>query len=270
MTTTTIPVRASSSAFRRDPIGGGFAVALAFHVAAVATIFGWAYLAHSGQNWGDSTATNSSIQATMVDALPLPPKQTTNPDNVLATEQPSPAPIAPAPKTVEVPKPDAIDIPVKPAKPVKTADKTTPPPPPHPQPNKVDPTKAQTGQASGLNVAMSSTQTKAGTVSAGVTDAAFGARFAYYIEQINRKLASEWFTGMLDSQASGRRVYITFQIARDGTPTHIHVETPSGDATLDQTALSALQHTDTFGPLPDAYQGSYVNVQYYFEAPPRP
>jgi protein TonB len=270
MTAEAIPVRASTSAFRRDPIGGGFAGALVLHVAAAATIFGWAYLAHSGQNWGNSTATNGAIQATMVDALPLPPKQSMNPDNVLATEQPSPAPITAAPHTVEVPKPDAIAIPVKPTKPVKTAAKTTPPPPLHPQPNKADPHKAQTGQASGLNVAMSSTQTRAGTITAGVTDAAFGARFAFYIEQINRKLASEWYTGMLDPQASGRRVYITFQIARDGTPAHIRIEQPSGDATLDQTALSALQHTDTFGPLPDAYQGSYVNVQYYFEAPPRP
>jgi protein TonB len=75
---------------------------------------------------------------------------------------------------------------------------------------------------------------------------------------------------MLDQRATGHRVYITFQIARDGSPSHIRVEQPSGDATLDQTSLSAVQHIDTFGPLPDAYQGSYVNVQYYFEAPPHP
>ena len=46
--------------------------------------------------------------------------------------------------------------------------------------------------------------------------------------------------------------------------------TPSGDPTLDQTALNAVQHIETFGPLPDAYQGSYVSAQYYFEAPPHP
>jgi periplasmic protein TonB len=155
-------------------------------------------------------------------------------------------------------------------KPAPTAEKTTPPPPLHPQPVKTDPNKAQTGEAAGLNVAMSSTQTQAGTISVGVTDATFGTRFAYYIEQINRSLAKEWYVGMLDSQATGRRVYITFQIARDGTPSHIKIESPSGDKTLDDTALSAVEHIETFGPLPDAYQGSYVNVQYYFEAPPRP
>jgi protein TonB len=206
----------------------------------------------------------------MVDAIPLPPKQPTNLQNVLATEAPSPAPIAPAPRTVEAPKPNAIDIPVKPTKPVPTADKNTPPPPLHPQPNKVDPTKAQTGEATGINVAMKSTETKVGTFSVGVTDTAFGTRFAFYIEQINRNLTKEWYVNMLDAQAAGHRVYITFQIARDGTPSHIKIEQPSGDKTLDETALSAVQHIETFGPLPDAYQGSYVNVQYYFEAPQHP
>ena len=117
---------------------------------------------------------------------------------------------------------------------------------------------------------MSTTQTTIGTFSVGVTDSAFGTRFAFYIDQINRDLAKEWNTSMLDSRASGRRVYITFQIARDGAPSHIKMEKPSGDLTLDSTALNALQHVETFGPLPEAYQGSYVNVQYYFEAPPHP
>jgi periplasmic protein TonB len=257
---------------RKDPLGPGFAGAFALHAAAVGVLLGWAYLTHSGQHWGNADATNGAIQATMVNSVvPLPQKQPVDPNNVLATESPSPAPIAPAPHTVEAPKADAIPIPVKPTtKPLPAADKTTPPPPLHPQPAKVDPNKAQTGEAGGVRVAMSSTQTHAGTFSVGVTDTAFGTRFAFYIQQINQKLASQWYVGMLDGQASGHRVYITFQIARDGSPSNIKIEQPSGDATLDQTALNAVRHIDTFGPLPDAYQGSYVNAQYYFEAPPHP
>ena len=117
---------------------------------------------------------------------------------------------------------------------------------------------------------MSSTQNQAGTFSVNVTDAAFGTRFAFYIQQIDSKLAAQWYVGMLDPHATGHRVYITFQIARDGSPSHIRIEQPSGDATLDQTALSAVQHIDTFGTLPEGYQGSYVNVHYYFEAPQHP
>ena len=197
----------------------------------------------------------------MVNSLPLPPRQPMDANNVLTSEAPSPAPVAPKPRTVEVPKPDAIPIPVPtPKKPVPQAEKAAPPPPLHPQPAKVDPTKAQTGEAPGVRIAMSADQTRIGTFSVGVSDANFGTRFAYYNQQIKRKLESQWQINMLDANATGHRVYITFQIARDGSPSHIQIQTPSGDATLDQTASRAVQGIDTFGPLPDAYQGSYVNV----------
>jgi len=253
-----------------ESFGGGFTGALALHGAAAAALLGLAYLTHSGQTWGDAHSTDGAIQATMVNALPLPPKQPLDPDNVLATEAPSAAPVPPTPHTVEVARPDAIAIPVKPTKPAPPAAKNTPPPPLHPQPVKVDPNKAPSGEAPGINIAMSSTETHAGTVSVGAQDAAFGTRFAYYVQQIQRKVAGEWYTGMLDPQAAGHRVSITFQVERDGSPTHIQVAQPSGDATLDQTALTAVRHIDTFGPLPDAYTGSHINVTYYFDPSPRP
>jgi protein TonB len=258
------------SFIRNDQIGGGLAGSFALHGAVVVALVGSAYLFHSGQNWGDSVANAGAIQATMVNSIPLPPKQPMDPDNVLATDAPNPAPITPQPRTVETPKPEDVPVLTKTAKPAKTADITTPPPPAHPQPVKVDPNKAQTGDAPGIRIAMSSAQTHAGTISVGTADAAFGSRYAYYVQQITQKVAQQWYTGMLDPRASGHRVYITFQVERDGSPTHVQVQQASGDTTLDQTALSAVQHIDTFGPLPDAYTGSHINVTYYFDPPPRP
>jgi periplasmic protein TonB len=265
-----IKTRGSSIATNDGRLGGGFAGSFVLHGAAAALLLGWAYLSHSGQNWGDASATAGAIQATMVNSIPLPPKQPTTQNNVLATEAPSPAPVAPAPHTVEVPKPEAIPIPVKPTKPAKPAEKTAPPPPLHPQPVKPEPMKAPTGEAPGLRIAMSSTQTRAGTVSVGVPDSAFGSRFAYYVQQITQKVASQWYTGMLDPQAAGHRVYITFQVEHDGTPTNIQIAQKSGDNSLDQTALNAVRHIDTFGPLPDGYTGNHINVTYYFDPPPHP
>jgi protein TonB len=262
-----IATRSSGIAPDNDRLGGGFASSFALHGALVALLLGWAWLIHSGQNWGDTSATSSAIQATMVSDIPLPPRQPTDQDNVLATDAPSPAPIAPAPKAIAAPQPDAVPIP---AKPIKTANKTTPAPPLHPQPSKVDPNKAQTGEAGGVRLAMSSTQTNAGTVSVGTPDAAFGTRFAYYVQQITNKVAQQWYTGMLDPQAAGHRVYITFQVERDGSLTHIQIAQRSGDNTLDLTALNAVRHIDTFGPLPDAYTGSHINVTYYFDPPTHP
>ncbi len=202
----------------------------------------------------------------MVNSLPLPPRQPTNADNVLASEAPSAAPPIAKEKTVPPPDPAALAIPDKPTKPLKAAEKPTPAPS-HPQPVKPQPLKAQTGEASGLRIVMSSTQTRVGTISVGATDAAFGQRFAYYVAQIKQKVASQWYTTMLDPAAPGHRVYITFEVGRDGSPSNIRVQQPSGDSTLDQTALRAVQHIDTFGPLPDGYSGRYINVVYYFDPP---
>jgi protein TonB len=265
----TIPMK-TRSALPNEQIGGGLAGSFALHGTLVALLIAWAYLLHSGQNWGNSAANAGAIQATMVNSIPLPPKAPTNPDNVLATDAPNQAPIQPQPRTVEAPKPEDVPVLTKAAKPVKTADTTTPPPPAHPQPTKVDPNKVQTGDATGVRIAMNSTQTHAGTVSVGTQDAAFGSRFAYYVQQITQKVAQQWYTGMLDAHAPGHRVYITFQVERDGSLTHVQVAQPSGDATLDQTALNAVQHIDTFGPLPEQYTGSHINVTYYFDPPPRP
>jgi len=205
----------------------------------------------------------------MVNAIPLPQRQPTNADNVLATETPSPAPPPVAKeKAAPIPEPTAIPIPEK-KKPEKVAPKPVQAQP-HPQPVPPQPQKATTGETSGVRIAMSSTQTRAGTVSIGTTDAAFGARFAYYVAQIKQKVAEQWYTTSLDSNAKGHRVYIVFQIGRDGTPSQIRVQQPSGDGSLDSTALSAVQHIDTFGPLPDGYNGNYINVVYYFDPPAGP
>jgi protein TonB len=253
---------------RNDPFGGGLAGSFLLHAAIVALLVGSAWFLHTGQNWGNSSANTGAIQATIVGTLPFPPKVAPDHENVLATENPSPAPAAPAPKTVAIPEPAAIPIPVKSAKPTKLAEKTAPPPPLHPQPTPPQLNKATTGEAP-ASTPMSSVQTQAGTVSVAPQDAAFGARFAYYVNQIKQKVASQWYTGMLDPQAPGHRVYITFQVERDGSLSHIQIAQRSGDYTLDQTALSAVQHIDTFGPLPDAYTGTHITVTYYFDPPPR-
>jgi protein TonB len=251
-----------------DPLGGGFAGAILLHVLLAAGILFSGFVFQSkGENWGSATATSSAIHASMVSAIPLPAKQPPDPDNVLMTDNPSPAPVPPVPHTVETPPPDAI--PIQAPKPKTLAAKNTPAPPLHPQITKPQPNKVATFEAPGVNMSMSSTVTKAGTISIGFSDVAFGTRFAYYSTLIKQKVESQWYTSTLDAQAAGHRVSITFQVERDGTPTHIQIEHPSGDATLDTSALRALQRIDTFGPLPDGYAGSHINVQYYFDPPER-
>ena len=245
-----------------------FVAALVLHGILIGGLLSSAYLFHRhGESWGDKADVAGAVQATMVNSIPLPPRVQPKQDSVLASEQPSPAPPPPTPKAEPPPKPTDIPIVRKEEKkqPPKVAERPAPEPPKRPQPQQPQPDRATSGETAGLRVAMAAVENRAGTSSTNVTDSAFGQRYAYYVRQLTAKVASQWYTQTLDSGAPGHRVFISFRVNRDGTPSDITIAKPSGDATLDQSALRALQRIDTFAPLPDGYAGQYINVQYYFD-----
>jgi len=199
----------------------------------------------------------------MVAALPLPPKVKTDDKNVLTSDTPSPAPVVAKEKTEPPPKPNEVLIPKKIIKPVKVAEKPTPDPPKHVQPTPPPPTKAVTGETAGVRVAMATMQLKNGTASVNVEDKAFGARFAYYINIVNRTVAQQWFTQEADPHASnGKRVTVVFDIDRAGTPSNPRITVRSGSPSLDTSALRAVQRVEGFGPLP---AGDHITVEYSFD-----
>jgi protein TonB len=246
-----------------------FVLALVLHAIVLGGIAGSAFVfKNHGEKWGDKADIQGAMQATMVTAVPLPPRVQPKQDNVLASENPSEAPPPPTPPAEVAPKPTDIPVLAKPTKPLPPAAKPAPEPPKHPQPV-VQPTKATSGETAGLKMAMTSVENKAGTSSTTVADSAFGERYAFYVRQLTQKVAQQWYTQTLDGGAQGHRVTISFRVERDGTPSQIAIAKPSGDPTLDASALRALQRIDTFGPLPDGYSGSFINVQYYFEPKPQ-
>lgn len=225
-------------------------------------MLGSAFLFNHGAQWGENASSVGAIQATMVNALPLPPKQPENDQNVLTSETPSPAPVQTKEQTQPPPKPDELAIPEKIKKQPKVAERTEPTPPKHIQPTPPQPTKAQTGETSGVRIPDATTQLRNGTAAVSVTDRTFGARFAYYIRIVNTRVAQNWFTYEADPRTSnGKSVTIVFDIDRSGEPSNARVEFPSGSPTLDQSALHAVQRVDTFGPLP---AGDHITVEYTF------
>jgi protein TonB len=243
--------------------GKDIVVSLLLHALVFGSLIGFAYIHPPNKPWGQDQATAGAIQATMVAAIPLPPKQPMDEKNVLTSETPSPAPVVAKEKTEPPPKPDEIAIPKKITKPVKVADKPTPEPPKHPQPNTPPPTKATTGEAPGVRIAMSTVQLQNGTASVNVEDKTFGARFAYYINIVNQTVAKQWHTYEADPRASGgKRVTIVFDINRAGTPVNPRIETASGSPSLDTSALRAVQRVDGFPPLPE---GDHITVEYSFD-----
>lgn len=237
------------------------------HGVVAAIIVGSAFLFRSRVvHWGESASNVGAIQATMVSAIPLPPTQRTLDTGVLTSEAPSPAPVVTKEKTEPPPTPNEVAIPEK-TKPPKIAEKPTPAPPKHIQPVTPPPTKAVTGETAGIRIAQSTLEVKNGTASVSVQDRTFGARFAYYVNIINTKVAQNWYTGEADPRAStGKSTTIVFDINREGIPSNAHVESPSGSPSLDLSAMRAVQRVDGFGPLP---QGDHVTVEYTFHFQPQ-
>lgn len=244
-----------------DNLRGNFFGSLVLHAVVAGLIVGFTLFHDRGHSWGEDAATAGAIQATMVSSLPLPPKQRELDIGVLTSESPSPAPVATKQETAPPPKPDEVPIPEK-AKPVKQAPLPAPAPPKHPQPVPEQPTKAATGETAGIRIPQSTIELKNGTASAMVQDRTFGARFAYYVNIVNRTVAQNWYTQEADPRASvGKSVTVIFDINRDGSPANPRLGTRSGSPSLDQSAMRAVQRVEGFGPLP---AGDHITVEYTF------
>ena len=200
---------------------------------------------------------------TLVSTVPLPatpaPQQ-----NVLANESKG---ITKSEPKIEEKEPDAIEIQgknskVKPKKPL-TPTKAKPQPAPEQETNQV--AFGEGGPVSGPYGTFDAGGAKGGFgVSGGGGD--FGTRYGWYVQIIQRKVSENWLKYEVDPRIStAERVYITFDVARDGHPFNVRVEQSSGVPSLDVSATRALQRIDTFGPLPPDYNGNKISVEYWFD-----
>ena len=238
-----------------------------------------------GGIWGNSESAPGAIQATLVSSAPTIPLPSENKptENVLATQTPSPAPAPPAPqKTVEAPPPDAIPIPEKqkPVKakqapqkaeaPVKPQKNVTPTSTKHAQPVPNQQNRANYGEAAQTNIPRSMTSNPNGNNPVAVNGGDFGSRFPWYVDLIRRKTAQNWLVQEVSPNTpAGSKVFLSFVVARDGSPSQIRIAQSSGSPSLDTSCLRAVQRVDSYGPLPGGYNGSSLSVSYYCEEPGR-
>lgn len=233
----------------REKFGSGLTLAIVLHLLLAGGLVTAAVVnPFNLDRWGGHESTEGAIQASMVDALPLPPKAPPVDKSVLVQPDVTPAP-APPPKAAATTPPKETDVLVKGKTAPKTAKIEAPAPPKHPQPVP-DTTKATTG-APATQIPQSIVQNRNGQAALTVADHVFGQRFAYYFDGVQRKINENWLGQEADPRASmGKSVKIIFDINRDGTPSNIRIETSSGSPSLDLSAIHALQRIDTFGPLP--------------------
>jgi periplasmic protein TonB len=249
--------------FEHDRWGRALAWSLGLHIGIVALLFAYSAIFYrtNGDTWGAGGG-GEAIGATLVSAVPLSVAQG---QNVVANESKG---VTQSQPKVEEKAPDAIDIQgkntkIKPKKNQETASKDKPQPAPEEETNQV--AFGEGGPVSGPYGTFSANGAKGGFgVNGGGGD--FGTKYAWYVHVIQQKVSENWMKYEVDSRiTTAQRVYITFDVARDGHPTNVQVEQSSGVPSLDISAVRALQRIDTFGPLPADYSGSKISVEYWFD-----
>jgi protein TonB len=251
--------------FEHGNWGKPLAWSVALHIAVTLAIVGYAVLAPSGSGstWGAGGG-GEAMGVTLVSTVPLPASQFQT-KNVLANESKGLSQSEPKPKEQE---PDAIAIPDKnarlKAKKQTSASQRKPEPQPVEEANNVVPF-GQGGPVSGPYGTFSAGGAKGGFgFTGGGGD--FGSRFAWYVRVVQQKVSENWLKYEIDPNITdARRVYVTFDIMRDGHPDNVQIEQSSGVPSLDQSAVRALQRIDTFGPLPADYSGNKVSVEFWFD-----
>jgi protein TonB len=193
----------------------------------------------------------------------------TQPAAPAAKPRAKPAPVAEAPKILEPkpkitePKPSAVQPPTKPP------EKNTVPLSPFGRSTKkgsetpavVPPKPALPAAPAGGTPAPGPEIAVGGTGVTGLEGGDFP--YSLYIGAMQRKIGPNWFRP--PSAASGTAVVVYFRILRDGRVTDARIETSSGNPTFDRLALSAVQSSNPFNPLPYGYEGTYLGIRLTFK-----
>ena len=251
--------------FEHDQWGRNLAWSAGLHVAVVVCIVLYTVIApaSSGSGWGAGGG-GEAMGVSLVSTIPLPAPPTAT-QNVLANESKG---ISQSKPKEEEKATEAIPIPDKNAKkkPQKevSSSKKKPAPEPVEEANNVVP-YGQGGPVSGPYGTFSAAGAKGGFgFTGGGGD--FGSRYAWYVRVVQQKVSENWLKYEVDPRITdAQRVYVTFDVMRDGHPSNVRVEQSSGVPSLDQSAIRAIQRIDTFGPLPGDYSGNKVSVEFWFD-----
>jgi protein TonB len=216
-----------------------------------------------GSNWGSQSGgpvgTSVKIVSNIASGVPLPTPEVVTEDAPANDSPPAPVPD----KTAEsVPEPKA---------PLKKTPPPKAPPKPAAQPSKAaaapdPPSNAIPAGQGRPSLNYGQFATGAGDAGIGFGDAGFGDRYSAYVNSIARAISNNWLKSMANvGNQRAPRVYMAFDIGRNGAITNIHMTQSSGIPSLDRTAERAIHASDPLPSLPADYRGSSVSVSFYFE-----
>jgi len=237
--------------------------ALLFGSLAVSTIF-----SHMGDTWGGAGGDNG-VTVGLVAKLPgvmLPRPDAVTTSRVVDTSkglyksEPQPKPKEVEPDTKQIPVFAKEKTPHYVSRPSKVLEDATPPPA-----NAV-PYGGGGSPALPYSQFNLSGATQGGMGFSGPGGGDFTGKFPSYVDAVRNRISSNWLQSTVDPSVRwAPRAQFTFQILRDGTVTNVQMMQSSGNRSVDNSALRAIQSSSPMSSLPSNYSGSSVTVEFWFE-----
>ncbi len=250
---------------RRESLRGGLLFSLTFHALLVASALGYRLLGfRSGAGWGRQWNTGEATHVGVVASLPgVPlPSPMLATQSTVSTENPGlyqnepQAPPVTAPE-VELPKFQQEVKPERMTRVNKRIQKERP---------EIPENAVPFGQGGRPLLGYSSVSNAAGEGGLNFGEGGFGERFPWYVDAVRNRVRSNWLPSMISpTLTSAPRVFVVFDIDRDGSVHEAEVTQSSGIPEVDRSALRAVLASNPLGPLPPDYSGNKVTVRFYFD-----
>jgi protein TonB len=238
---------------------------LLFGSLAVSTI-----MSHRGDLWGGPGG-GGAVSVKLVGGLtgvPLPRPESVTTNRVvdeskgLYQSEPKPKPKEPPPDAEQIPQFTKEKQPRYVTRPSKTLEDTTPPPQnavPYGQGGSPAVPYTQFGMGAGGS-------TPAGMQFGGPGGGDFGGRFSWYVDAVRNRVSSNWLESTVDpSLRWAPRAVVSFDILRNGAVANVQILQSSGNASVDASAMRAIQGSSPMQALPNEYSGNKVSVEFWFD-----
>jgi TonB family protein len=240
--------------------------ALLFGSLTVSTIY-----SHRGDMWG-SAGGDGSVSVGLVAKLPgimLPRPDAVTTSQTVDTskglykaEPPKPQPKEIEPDVKKIPEFTKEKAPKIVSRPSKVFEDKTPPP--------TNAVPYGQGGAPALpyssSFAMNSGASQGGMGFSGPGGGEFAGRFPSYVDAVRNRISSNWLQSTVDPTVRwAPRASFSFTVLRDGTVTNVQMLQSSGNRSVDNSALRAIQSSSPMSPLPSNYSGSSVTVEFWFD-----
>lgn len=248
----------------RESLRGSILASVVLHAALAGVALGYGLIQfRRGEGWGNPWEKGSNAHVSAVASLPgvpLPAPLLATPNTVAnqnpglyQTEKPAPAPE----QAEEIPKFKDTVKPEQPQRINKRIQKQVLTPPPNAVPF-----------GAGGQPAMSYSQfaTSEGNLGIAFGEGNFGGRYGWYVEAVRNRVSSNWLLSTISPNLmTAPRLYVEFDIEKDGTISNIRLTQSSGNPEVDRSALRAVQASNPLGPLPGDYSRNQIGVSFYFD-----